>query len=198
MIQRSDNRDKLLNMEPMLGKIMQVYTDNPDEASKKYLLCRVKMARGGELKDVPLYGPGIDLQTNKPHGFSAPPRFGQLVLVLFVNNQFNNPVAAIPLPYAAEVSDLSKYMTLYPNVNDVAAYHYSGSSFKLTASGKVQLTSSDTQTLKDILLDIQALLQNILTMTSWLGNLGAPLVYTVPTDATKVTGLLTKINRLLE
>jgi len=72
------------------------------------------------------------------------------------------------------------------------------SDFYLYSDSKFNVTTKQSD-LKEILDDIQTLLANILTPGNWVGNMGAPVIYSqVGTDKPKAETLATKIGGLLK
>jgi len=71
-------------------------------------------------------------------------------------------------------------------------------SISIDDSNKIGI-KNDQQTMYDILVDIQALLNDIVSNSNWIGNMGAPVQF-IPyaTDHSKVTQLQTKISNLLQ
>jgi prefoldin subunit 5 len=136
------NKNVLNNINSAkIGTINKVFMENPYDDKDKRIFCDITVLPSGEFKNVPIYGGGIDFDTEFTHGVFALPRKNQLILILFINSNFENPVACIPLPYNFNASDEHKNLFNEPieDVEDLGVYHFSGSRLILRKNGTIDI-----------------------------------------------------------
>lgn len=135
--------EKRLNevFEARIGRVLEVYQEHKQLSRDKRLYCSIEVFPAGEYENVPFWGGGFDLDEDveMPHGFFCPPRPHQYVLILFINGNFENPVAAAPIPHPHDYSFVEKYYNLVESVNDIGLYHYSGTRVIMREDGSIDI-----------------------------------------------------------
>ena len=124
-----------------LGKIVEIRLGHSNNTEDTRLFCDVELFPSGQLPNVSLWGGGIDLETEFPHGIFNLPRQEQMVLVLFIKGNIEDPLAAIPLPYNCDAADEIKelYYDIVENINDLSIFHYSGSRLIFREDGSIDV-----------------------------------------------------------
>lgn len=138
---RADNqRNELYYLE--VGRVIEVMQQVGTTLDDKRLVCRIEMAMGGILPNVPFYGGGIDTKTQFPHGLFAPPRANQLVGILFLRGNCQNPVACFPIPHPTwtlnNVNGKKLYSSIMEDLDDITLFHFSGTRIHLRKDGTVE------------------------------------------------------------
>lgn len=147
IIQNEDAESQVFSL--YAAKVLEVYQKVGTRENDKRLTCRIQLSIGGIFENVPFYGGGVDLDTGFPHGLYVPPRKNQLVGILFLHGQFNNPIACFPIPYPSwTLSDYDSekyYNNILDSVNDIVLFHYSGTRVSLKEDGKIRLSKKISQ-----------------------------------------------------
>jgi hypothetical protein len=125
--------------EAKIGRILEIKQQHGKRDNDKRLWARIEMFPAGTYENVPFWGGGFDLETEMPHGMFVPPRENQLILILFLNGSFENPIAAIPFPHPYDDSFVDKYYNLIENINDISFFHYSGSRIIMREDGSIDI-----------------------------------------------------------
>jgi len=125
--------------EARIGRIMKVYQISKNDPNDKRIFCDIEIFPAGQANDVPLYGGGIDFTTKFPHGIFCLPRENQMILILFVNANFENPVACIPLPYNYDAEFKDKFYSLLEDIDDINIFHFTGSRIIIRKTGKFEI-----------------------------------------------------------
>jgi len=144
--------------ELFLGRVVRSKQQIGEDTDKKRLVVDIELGVGGYLNNVPYYGGGIDLETEYPHGLFIPPRENQLIGILFLRGNSENPVGCFPLPHPSwevEEKDDYKYNEILEDLEDIALFHFSGTRVLLKKDGKVEIGKKDGSTYRRLEIDFQ-------------------------------------------
>jgi len=133
-----DALDKLYDAR--IGIVNNVYIGSKNNPADLRIYCDITLFPSGEFTEVPLWGGTMDYLTKFPHGLFNLPRQKQMILILFVKANHENPVAAIPLPYNYDNDDQYKqlFYNIVESVDDLGIYHYSGTRQIMRANGSIE------------------------------------------------------------
>lgn len=138
-IDNTFRKDEIFEM--YLGRIVKT-KQQVGRTDKKYMVCDIELGVGGDLQDVPLFGPSVDLNTGNPHGIAFAPRNNSLVGVLFLRGMWKNPVGCFPLPFPSwevSTSDKEKYNNIMDSLNDLSIFHYTGTRIDFREDGSIEI-----------------------------------------------------------
>jgi len=151
--------------EMYLGRVIRRRQQAGENTDNLRLYVDVELGIGGPLNDVPYYGGGVDLITEFPHGLFVPPRENQIVLIMFLRGDSQNPVACCPVPHPrwkkGEVdstfeTDKAKYNNIMSSLDDITLFHYSGSRISLKENGKIEIAKKIGATEHKVEIEITA------------------------------------------
>ena len=150
-----ENKDALEKIyESRIGRILKIYQQNKFDPSDNRLFCDLEVFPSGTFTNMPIYGGGVDFQTKFPHGIFALPRKDQLVVILFLESNFQNPMACLPIPYNYDGADQYKdlFNNLVESVDDIGLYHYSGTRQIFRANGNIDIQKRIKETTTILIL----------------------------------------------
>jgi len=122
-----------------IGRILKIKQGHSKRDQDKRLWAKIEVFPSGTYENVPFWGGGFDLNSEMPHGSFIIPRENQLILILFLNGSFENPIGIIPFPHPYDDSFVEKYYDLVENINDIGIYHYSGSRCIMREDGSIDI-----------------------------------------------------------
>ena len=125
--------------EMKIGRVLKISQEHSKKSEDKRLWARIEVFPSGTYDDVPFWGGGIDFETEFPHGFFVPPRENQLMIIFFLNGNFNNPVGVVPMPHPYDASFTDKYYDLVESVDDISLFHFSGTRIIMREDGSIDI-----------------------------------------------------------
>ena len=142
---KKDLRGRNNNM-PELGiaEVIEVRKGHSENKADKRLYCDLILDSGVPRKNVPFYGPSVDLITKKLHGVLFPPVDKQMVGYMFISGHNANPVACFSIPFDwGQGKNLNTFIqamtTEIDDIEDCALYHKSGSKIIMKKNGDIEL-----------------------------------------------------------
>jgi len=192
-----------------IAELVEVRKGHSENLSDKRMYCDLILDSGVPRKNVPFYGPTVDLITKKLHGVHFPPRPNQMVAYMFVAGHNDNPVVCFSLPFDwGQSKNLNTFVNtisseMSDKLEDCALYHYSGSKIIMNKDGSIEI---EPLAGKDIIinsgtkgsarLDDQVKSTNVedATYWSWLSGLITVFTTWVPVPNDGGAALSTAIN----
>jgi hypothetical protein len=128
------------------AEVLEIKKGHSRRTQDKRLYINIKLDNGVRYNNVPFYGPGVDLETEMPHGSFFPPVKNQKVGVFFVQGHPENPYGAFPIPYPVNPGkDAEKYYNILEDIEDGGVFHKSGSRSIHKKNGDIITTTGEVQ-----------------------------------------------------